>query len=119
MREEPVRLGEESVVVVATVVDRAGDPARVGHAVLLLGHGPQLGEDALVRTRLRGDPMVRLEPVAVGVEVDQGSEVLGFLGHRVLLLEAWDRRDALRRPRVLDPDLIVPSRARFGAERER
>ena len=59
----------------------------------------QLGEDALVRTRLRGDPMVRLEPVAVGVEVDQGSEVLGFLGHRVLLLEAWDRRDALRRPK--------------------
>jgi hypothetical protein len=83
--EQPVRLREELVVIVAAVVDRAGDAPGIPHGVLLLGHGPELGKDALVRPRLGGDPVMGLEAVAVRVEVDERSEVLLRFLLRLLL----------------------------------
>ena len=45
--EEPVGLGQECVVIVTAVIDRPRDLPGVADAVLLLGHGAQLGEDVL------------------------------------------------------------------------
>ena len=85
MGEEPERLGEELIVVVAAVIDGAGDAPGVPHLVLLIGHRAELGEDALAGPRLRRDPVVSLEAVAIWVEVDERREVLGLIGPLVQL----------------------------------
>ena len=77
-------------MVVATVIDRARYTTGIPHPVLLLGHGPELGQDAVARTRFGRDSVVGLETVSIGVEVDErrevlASRILGFQGHVVFL----------------------------------
>jgi hypothetical protein len=96
--EQPVRLGEELVVIVTAVIDGARYAPGIPHLVFLGRHRTEFGEDALPRPRFGRDPVVGLEAVAVGVEVDECREVLRavllfvgllglrrFLGHAVFL----------------------------------